>query len=145
MITRLFVFLSATVLSLGAALGQGATVYEFDGDFDDATFVLESEIIGAGLAIDYVANPGNMLARTRADVGSDVVLFDGAQIFVFCSAVLSRKVMEVNPANIAFCPYSIFVTDREGSVEIGFRNFPEGEMQDIQALLDGIVRSATDQ
>lgn len=135
---------AAFVLIATAAIAQDTTIYAFDGDFDDATFAVESEIIGAGLVIDYIAHPGAMLARTGPDIGSDVTLFDGADIFVFCSAVLSRKVMEINPANIAYCPYSIFVTDREGAVEIGFRNFPSGEMQEIQALLDGIARAAAE-
>ncbi len=44
--------------------------------------------------------------------------------------------------NIAHCPYGIFVAEREGAVMVGYRNYPEGEMQEVQALLDGIVREA---
>ena len=106
---------------------------------------MENEIIGKGLTIDYVAHSGEMLARTAADVASDVTLFEAADIFVFCSAVLSRKVMEIDPDDIAYCPYAIFVTDRQGVVRIGFRNFPDGEMQAIQQLLDDIVRAAAEQ
>ena len=124
---------------------QQATVYPFDGDFDDATFAVENEIIGAGLVIDYVAHTGDMLARTGPDLGSDVTIFEAADVFLFCSAALSRKVMEIDPANVTFCPYGIFVTDREGVVEIGYRNFPDGPMQDIQSLLDGIARAAAEQ
>ncbi|MEE9428902.1 MAG: DUF302 domain-containing protein [Paracoccaceae bacterium] len=139
--------LMAAALSMFTTPGfsQDATVYDYDGSFDDATFAVESEIIGAGLVIDFVAHSGEMLARTGPDLGSDVVLFEAADIFLFCSAVLSRKVMEINPANITFCPYSIYVADREGAVTIGYRNFPEGEMQEIQALLDGIARAAAEQ
>ncbi len=139
--------LTAAILTLivSPSLAQDTTVYAFDGSFDDATFAVESEIIGAGLVIDNVAHAGEMLARTGPDLGSDVVIFEAADIYQFCSAVLSRQVMEANPANIAFCPYGIFVTDRAGTVEIGFRNFPAGEMQLIQELLDGIARAATDQ
>ncbi len=129
----------------GPLAAQGFTKYPFDGSFDDATFAVESEIVDRGLVIDYVAHSGDMLARTGADLGSDVKLFDGADIFVFCSAVESRKVLEIDPDNIAYCPYAIFVTDRGGEVSVGFRNFPEGEMQRIQQLLDGIVRAATEQ
>lgn len=50
--------------------------------------------------------------------------------------------MEANPANLAFCPYGIFVSDREGQVEVGYRTYPEGEMQQVQALLDSIVQDA---
>ena len=37
------------------------------------------------------------------------------------------------------------VTDREGAVEIGYRNFPDGGKQEIQSLLDGIARAAAEQ
>lgn len=126
----------------GAAAQDISTVYPFEGSFEDATFGVESAIIGRGLVIDYVSHTGEMLARTAADVGSDVKLFEAADVFMFCSAVLSRKVMEADPMNIAHCPYGIFVTDRDGAVMIGYRNYPQGPMQDVQALLDEIVREA---
>jgi len=61
---------------------------------------------------------------------------------LFCSAVLSRKVMEADPMNIAHCPYGIFVTDKDGKVSVGYRNYPDGPMQEVQSLLDDIVREA---
>lgn len=136
--------LLATCLGVFAtfATADEATVYTFDGSFDDATFSVESAIIGRGLVIDYVSHTGDMLARTAEDVGSDVELFEGADVFVFCSASLSREVMEADPMNIAFCPYTIFVAARDDTVMVGFRNYPEGEMQKVQQLLDGIVKEA---
>ncbi len=123
-----------------------ATTYDFDGSFDDATFAVESAIVGAGLVIDYVSHTGEMLNRTGADVGSEVKIFEAADIFLFCSAVLSRKVMEADPMNLAHCPpYGIFVAEREGKVMIGYRNYPpEGEMQEVQALLDQLAREAAE-
>jgi len=137
-------FLAAVCLiAVGSvAFAQGSTVYTFDGSFDDATFSVESAIIGQGLVIDYVSHTGDMLNRTGGDVGSDVTLFEAADIFVFCSASLSREVMEADSMNIAFCPYGIFVAERGGDVMIGYRNYPEGEMQKVQALLDTIVQDA---
>lgn len=137
-------FLFAAALSAfgTTALAEGSTVYTFDGSFDDATFSVESAIIGTGLVIDYVSHTGAMLNRTGADVGSDVDLFTEADIFVFCSATLSREVMEADPMNIAYCPYGIFVTERDDEVMIGYRNYPEGEMQKVQTLLDDIVQDA---
>ncbi|MGB7244605.1 MAG: DUF302 domain-containing protein [Sulfitobacter sp.] len=132
-----------TALSAGIAAAQeGATVYPFDGSFEDAAFSVESAIVGKGLVIDYTSHVGEMLNRTSADVGSDVKLFEEADIFVFCSAVVSRKVMEADPMNIAHCPYGIFVADQAGAVIVGYRNYPEGPMQEVQALLDGIAREA---
>lgn len=124
------------------AAAEGSTVYPFDGSFDDAAFSVESAIIGKGLVIDYVSHTGEMLNRTAEDVGSDEVLFSEADIFVFCSASLSREVMEADPMNIAYCPYGVFVAERAGEVMIGYRNYPEGEMQKVQNLLDEIVQDA---
>lgn len=145
----MFRLASAALLVIGAAAGtalaQDATTYPFDGSFDDATFAVENAIVGKGLVIDYRSHVGEMLNRTGADVGSDVKIFDAADVFLFCSAQLSRKVMEADPMNIAHCPYGIFVTDRDGAVAIGYRYLPEGVMQDVQALLDDIARDAAGQ
>jgi len=124
-----------------AAQAEDATIYPFEGTFDDASFALESAIVDKGLVIDYVSHVGEMLERTRGDVGGPKI-FDAAEVYLFCSAVTSRKVMEADPMNVAFCPYGIFVADRGGEVVIGYRNFPEGPMQEAQALLDGIAREA---
>ena len=137
------VFASVLALGTGAAnAADQAVTYPFDGSFEDATFALESAIVGRGLVIDYVSHTGEMLNRTAADVGSDVELFGEADIFLFCSAQLSRKVMEADPMNIAHCPYGIFVAERGGAVMVGYREYPEGEMQQVQALLDEIVKEA---
>lgn len=134
----------AAVLALSAAGAQAqqAITHDFDGSFEDAAFAVESAIVGRGLVIDYVSHTGEMLARTGADVGSDVELFSEADIFLFCSAQVSRQVMEVDPMNIAHCPYGIFVAERAGEVMIGYRSYPKGAMQQVQALLEEIVQEA---
>jgi uncharacterized protein (DUF302 family) len=142
MMTKLGTALLALILGGSAASAQEVTTYPFDGSFEDAAFAVETAIVGKGLVVDYRSHVGEMLNRTGADVGSDVRIFDNADVFLFCSAVLSRKVMEVDPMNIAHCPYGIFVTDREGQVSVGYRHLPEGAMQEVQTLLDGIAREA---
>ena len=119
-----------------------AVLHAYDGAFDDATFSVESAILNAGLVIDYVSHTGEMLARTGAELGSEVTIFDAADVFLFCSAVVSRRVMEVDPMNIVHCPYSIFVSDQQGGVVIGYHNYPDGIMKEVQALLEGIVQEA---
>lgn len=133
---------SLAVAAMPALAGEGHVTLAYDGSFEDASSSVESAIIGAGLKVDYVSHVGDMLARTGADVGSDAVLFDNAQAFLFCSAVLSRKVMEADPMNIAFCPFGVFVADRGGEVVIGYRTYPEGPMQEVQALLEAIAEEA---
>ncbi|MDI3334893.1 DUF302 domain-containing protein [Defluviimonas aestuarii] len=137
-----FAAIVALGLGSGATLAQDATTYPFDGTFDDAAFAVENAIVGQGLVIDYRSHVGEMLNRTGADVGSDVKIFDAADVFLFCSAVVSRKVMEADPMNIAHCPYGIFVTDKAGEVQIGYRNLPDGPMEEVEALLDSIAREA---
>ena len=140
-------FALAIGLALAAqtAAAQEMITYRTDQNFGDVTFGLENAIVGQGLVVDAVSHVGEMLERTRADVGSDVVLFENAEVYSFCSAALSRKVMEADPMNIAFCPYDIFVAelaDTPGEVIIGFRDYPEGAMKEVQALLDSIARAA---
>ena len=136
-------FLCALLFAAPAtAFGDEAHIVAFDGSFDDATFAVESAIIGQGLVIDYVSHVGDMLKRTGGDVGSDKVLFTNADIFVFCSAVISREVMEEDPLNIAHCPYGIFVTETPDGVAIGRRDYPAGPMDKVEALLDAIIADA---
>ena len=127
------------------AFAEGVTTYATDDNFGDATFAVESAIVGRGLVIDYVSHVGDMLARTKDDVGGTMDLFEAADVFLFCSATTSRSVMEADPMNIAHCPYGVFVTDKGGEVSIGFRNMPDGAMQEVQALLDDIAREAAGQ
>lgn len=136
------VLLLATGAATPLAAEDAAIVHSFDGSFEDAAFAVESAIVGRGLVIDYVSHTGEMLNRTAADVGSAVKLFEAADIFLFCSAVVSRRVMEADPMNIAHCPYGIFVAERDGQVMVGHRSYPEGPMKEVEALLDDIAREA---
>lgn len=118
--------------------------YSVEDSFDNIAFAVESAILGAGLVIDHVSHTGEMLERTRADVGSDRVLFTQADVFSFCSASISRMVMEADPANIQHCPYGIFVyeaADTPGTVVVGHRAY-DGSMAPVQDLLSGIVKDA---
>ncbi|MEO1331335.1 MAG: DUF302 domain-containing protein [Pseudomonadota bacterium] len=142
--------LFGALLALAAPLSawaEGVKLYDYEGSFEDATFDLRTAIEGRGLVIDYVSHVGEMLARTKADVAGSKDLYAEADIFLFCSAVVSRSVMEADPDNIAHCPYGIFVRQAAGgdAVQIGYREMPEGAMQEVEALLASIVREAVGQ
>jgi uncharacterized protein (DUF302 family) len=139
--------LIAAALSIAAAAVQAESpvTYTVDQGFDDVVFGLENAVIDQGLVIDSVSHTGEMLERTKADVGSDKTIFLRADVYSFCSASLSRKVMEADPMNVQFCPYDIFVLqfpDSPDQTTIGYRKFPDGPMKEVEALLDGIVREA---
>ncbi|WP_353347406.1 DUF302 domain-containing protein [Aquicoccus sp. SU-CL01552] len=142
-------FLMAAVVAVAAqgAAAQEMVRYDTDQSFDDVAFGIENAILDAGLVVDHVSHVGAMLERTREDVGSDKVLFSKADVYSFCSAKVSRSVMEADPMNIVFCPYDIFVAelaDKPGEVIVGYRQFPEGAMQEVQAMLEEIVKTALD-
>ncbi|MEZ5913690.1 MAG: DUF302 domain-containing protein [Paracoccaceae bacterium] len=135
---------AALILALPAAAEEAVTRTVAD-SFDNVAFAVESAIVDKGLVIDNTSHVGEMLERTRADVGGDTVIFTKADVFSFCSASLSRKVMEADPANIQFCPYGIFVYETpgaEGQVTVGYRAFPDGPMKEVEALLAEIVEEA---
>jgi uncharacterized protein (DUF302 family) len=127
------------------AAAQDAVTFPFSGSFDDASFAIENAIINRGLVIDYTSHVGDMLNRTGEDIEGAEDLFDNAQIFLFCSAAVSRRVMEADPMNIVHCPYGIFISEREGEVLIGHRDYPDGPMQEVEALLDAIILEATNE
>ncbi len=101
------------------AHADNAILYEFDGSFEDATFLTKEAIIGQGLTIDYVSHVGEMLARTKNDVGGSKDIFQNAEAYLFCSASISRRVMEKDPMNVAHCPYSVFVIQIPGDQTTG--------------------------
>ena len=139
------IFAAGLALALAApvtASAEDAVTYPFNGGFEDAAFAVESAILDRGLVIDYVSHVGEMLARTKDDVGGGADLFEEADIYVFCSAVLSRKMMEADPLNIVHCPYGVFVAELGDGVMIGHRTYPEGPMKDVEALLAEIAAEA---
>ena len=113
---------------------------------DDMEFAVESAILDMGLTIDFTSHSGDMLERTREDVGSDVVLFASATIYNFCSATVSRQVIEADINNIIYCPYSIYLystPDKPDETIIGHQLYPGESMQPANDLLDEIIASAT--
>lgn len=141
---RLLASLAMTIMASSVSAADMIT-YDTDQSFDDVTFGLENAILDAGLVIDSVSHTGEMLERTKGAVGSDVTLFTNADVYSFCSAKLSREVMEADPMNIVFCPYDIFVMVRPETPDtttIGFRTYPDGAMKQVEALLDGLAKAA---
>lgn len=121
--------------------------------FDDVLEDLKLAIEGKGLVVDLESFIHRMLERTGKDVGSARKLYVDARAFAFCSAALSRKTMEADPANVAMCPYSMVVYEtlkQPGTVHVAYRRpwRPDGSaasraaLKEVEALLDGIARQA---
>lgn len=121
--------------------------------YEDVRLDLENAIIAEGLKLDYIGNIATMLQRTGPDVGSNQPVYQHAEFFTFCSAKLSRAMMEADPANMAQCPYIVFAYQRAATskeVVVGYRKVAVGgrgakPLEEINALLDRIARAAAAQ
>ena len=139
---------AATILVAGlehSALANDTVTHEVtDQSYDDVMFGLENAILDFGLVISEHNHVGDMLERTKADLGATETIYAYADVFGFCSAPLSRAAMLEDPMNIRFCPYNIFTyqISEDSPVIIGYDVYPEGALQDVQALLNYITRSA---
>ena len=127
-----------------ASAADDVTTHEVQGDFEEIAAEVSDGIVNRGYVVDYHGLIGDMLKRTADDVGAEKMLYENAEFFQFCSAVLSRKAMEADIGNIAYCPYVVFVYEaKPGTVTVGFRRLPDGKGRDeVNALLEEIVKDA---
>lgn len=148
-----FALLTAFCSLALAADPQPVVTYSKRAKFEDVRDDLKIAIESKGLVIDYQSFINKMIERTGADVGSTRKIYADAQSFVFCSAALSRKTMEADPANVAMCPYAITVyatAQAPDRVVVAYRRpwRPDGSaaskaaLKEVEALLDGIARAA---
>ncbi len=144
--------ISISGLLLGATLAFAddmVTTYKTDAPFEEVVADLEDAVVNRGFVIDYHGHIGDMLARTAGDIEGAKPLYKAAEIMQFCSATMSRKAMEADIANIAYCPYVLFAyepSEAPGTVTLGFRRLPDGNgRDDINSLLDEIAREAAGQ
>lgn len=139
--------------TLVPAAAQDVVTYAKTGSsFADVKLDLSDAVTRRGLVVDFTGNVGGMLERTGRDVGSTKPIYRHAEYVSFCSAVLSRRMMEADPANAAFCPYVLFIyeaAEKPGEVVVGYRRLPaagstasQKALAEVDALLDGIAREA---
>ncbi len=141
----------SVVVTAGSAIASDAVTYTRKGaTYEDVRLDLENAIIKEGLKIDYTGNIAAMLQRTGPDVGSNQPVYQNAEFFTFCSAKLSRAMMEADPANMAQCPYVVFMYQRAATVKevtVGYRKVAVAgrgakTLEEINKLLDRVVKAA---
>jgi uncharacterized protein (DUF302 family) len=127
---------------------EPVVVRKVTGDYEQVWEDLNSAIIDQGLVVSSVSHVGEMLDRTGQSLDNAKKIFDRARVLEFCSAILSRAMMETNPHFIAFCPYQIKVyslSDQEGTVYLAYRrltwNNDQGRevLDPVEHLLDSLV------
>lgn len=145
--------LTSACVSAGALRNEYMQLYTVDGEFEDVRQDIEMAITDRGMVINNVSHIGNMLARTGQDLGTGKQIFKKAEALEFCSATVSRRMMETDPHNIIFCPYIIAIytlPDEKDKVYVAFRRpLPVGgdesrqSLVAVQKLLEDIIADAT--
>jgi uncharacterized protein (DUF302 family) len=152
------------LIGVGLALGLSAQAMAAGGkimetftskyDFDTVKQNVEDALTGRGLVVNNVAHIGEMLERTGKDLGAAKQVYVKAEGVEFCSATLSRKMMEADPHNIVFCPYVISVYVLPGAPDKTYVSFRKPDLvgskasraalQEVEKLLREIAKEATE-
>ena len=138
--------------SSASAAVPSVSIQSVKGDFDDVRERVVMAIESRGLVLNYTAKIGNMLERTGKDVGSERKVYGKAELLEFCSAIISRRMMEADPRNIVYCPYAIAVytlPNDPAKVHVAYRRPSVAgsgpslkSLREVGKLLDDIVRDA---
>ncbi len=137
------------------AVADGVVVVRvIEGRFEEirerVVFAVESQ----GLVVDHVARVGAMLERTAKDLGETAPVFGDAEVVHFCSALVSRRMVEADAALLAFCPYGIAVYTLPGDplrTYVSYRRMvtdlatpdQRAVLQEVESLLQTIVEEAS--
>jgi uncharacterized protein (DUF302 family) len=155
--TQTIRLLAATMLLVAAsqtALAEGVhmAVFTRQGSYADVREAVEMAITGRGFVINNVSHIGEMLERTGKDLGSGKQVYLKAEALEFCSASVSRKMMEVDPDNIVFCPYIIAIyvlPQKPNEVRISYRRTQmvgspasQQALTGVNELLSEIIKEA---
>ncbi|HWR78132.1 MAG TPA: DUF302 domain-containing protein [Thiobacillus sp.] len=97
-------------LPFSALAAESYTVlFKTQGAYQDVRDNLQMAIEGKGLKITNTNKIAAMLDRTGKDIGETRQVYENSEQFEFCSATISRHMMEADPHSIVMCPYSVVV------------------------------------
>ena len=116
--TRLLMLFALLLGSTAAQAEDFQVRQKLATSFADARDAIVMAIENRGLVINYTSHIGEMLARTGADIGAAKQIFQQAEIIEFCSAKLSRQMMEADPHNIVLCPFAISIYTLPGEKNV---------------------------
>lgn len=148
-IIALCVLLAASLPALAG--GPYTVVFKTQGSFAEVRDNLQMAIENKGLKITNTNHIADMLERTGKDIGQTRVVYENAEQFEFCSATVSRHMMEADPHAIVMCPYSIAVYKVPGdaNVYMAYRKPPSANrpalkkaLTELEALLQSIIKDA---
>lgn len=156
--------------------------HSIEEEFDTIKEYIEEGITNQGLVVAHRSDVGGMLQRTGKDLVAKVEkaahsvmeaarskigmeqkevaneksnsAFSRSEVIEFCSANLSRKMTDADPANVIFCPYSIAVYTTvadPGTVHVSYLQLSKigssksrAVLEEVEAMLGQIVSEATE-
>ena len=139
---RLALLLTLALLSRMALADDWMVRHKTTASFADTREAIALAIENRGLVINFTSHIADMLDRTGADIGAAKRIFEQAEIIEFCSAGLSRKMMEADPHNIVLCPFAISVytlPGDPGGTWVAYRK-PQGKSA---AMIEGLLKEIT--
>ena len=154
MLKILLSFVIYMMMAANAVADGAVVVRAIEGDFEDirdrVAFAVESQ----GLVVDHTANVGEMLKRTGKDLDEDGQIFGRAEVLEFCSALVSRRMVQADPQLLAFCPYGIAVYTLPGdplTTYVSYRRMvtdvatptQKAVLRRVESLLAAIVEEAS--
>ncbi len=92
-----------------AAAADDLVVKSKKAKFDDVRENVVMAIENRGMKIDHQSYIADMLERTGKDIGATRKVYVRGDQIQFCKADLSRAMMEADPRNIVYCPFSVSV------------------------------------
>jgi len=144
------------LLGLISAVAQASEsfngLFKTHGKFEDVRDMVVTTIEGRGLKINHTNYIADMLARTGKDLGATRQVYVNGEQFEFCSATVSRAMMEADPHAIVLCPYiiSVYTIPNDGdAVYVAYRKPVASRnkalkkaLADVDSLLSGIIKEA---
>ena len=149
---KLLALCALLCLPLTAQAVESYTVlFKAQGSYQDVRDNLQMAIEGKGLKITSTNHIADMLERTGKDIGETRKVYENAEQFEFCSATISRHMMEAEPHAIVMCPYSVVVYQipNDKTVYLAYRKPAATKnaalkkpLAEMETLLSDIIKDA---
>lgn len=149
---RILTLCAMLCLPFSSLAAEGyAMVFKTQGEFQYVRDAVEMAIEGKGVKINHTNKIAEMLERTGKDLGATKQVYVDGEQFEFCSAVISRRMMEADPHAMTMCPYivSVYTVPNDKNVYIAYRKPPKTKnpalnkaLADVEKLLNEIIQEA---
>ena len=149
---RMLVACAMLCLPLPALSAEAYTaLFKTQGSFETVRDLVQASIEGQGLKINHTNQIAGMLERTGKDLGATKQVYEKGEQFEFCSASISRAMMEADPHAIVMCPYivSVYTIPGDKTVYVAYRKPAatknpalQKALAEVEKLLTEIIQDA---